>query len=324
MAGTGPAMTDLAAVIASVKSLTCSTVLSRSLQQASRPHRALLPQPEAALEGVAVGAAADFSRQFVDLVGVAAAEHDVIGLQRGEQALEHVIDLALPFFPAEALERGGADALLEGLAMAVRQMRQLHRLQHAVGDHRRTEAGAESEEQHLAALIAADRLHQRVVDDPGRPAERLLEIEAAPAGTEIVRLRNRPVVGDRPGIADRDELVGPVARQRLDLAHHLSRGEIRPGLERAPCAILRCHHLDARAADVDRQDHRPRRTLFRLLRHRYQPRAAGTHAVIICRGEETNNSTVLFAIRLSFVRMERIGVEKIGAGEFLTMRVRNS
>src|SRR5881397_2039903 len=96
----------------------------------------LLPQSKSALERIGVGAEADLARQLVDLVGVAAAQHDVIRLQCGKQALQDVIDRALPFLPANALEGCVADALLERLAAAVRQVSELHRLQNAIHDHR--------------------------------------------------------------------------------------------------------------------------------------------------------------------------------------------
>ena len=60
-------------------------------------------------------------------------------------------------------------------------MAELHRLQDPVHDHRRAEAGAEPEEQHPPALVAAERLHRRVVHDLGRLPERGLEVEADPA-----------------------------------------------------------------------------------------------------------------------------------------------
>src|SRR6185503_11615890 len=115
-----------------------------------------------------------------------AAQHDVIRLQCGEQTLQDVIDLTLPFLPANALEGCGADALLERLAVAVRQMSEFHRLQNAIDDHRGAKTRSQAQEQHPAALVAADRLHQRIVDDLRRAGEGLFEIETGPPETEIV------------------------------------------------------------------------------------------------------------------------------------------
>ena len=65
------------------------------------------------------------------------------------------------------------------------------------------EAGAQAEEQELAALVAADRLQRRIVDDLDRAIERRCEIKSDPALAKIVRFRDRPVAHDRPGVADR-------------------------------------------------------------------------------------------------------------------------
>src|SRR6202007_2425066 len=98
---------------------------SSLLPYTGRFDHALLPQPKSALERVGVGAEADLARQLLDLVDVSAAQHDVIRLQRCEQALQDVVDRALPFLLADALERRGADALLERLAGVIRQLDQL-------------------------------------------------------------------------------------------------------------------------------------------------------------------------------------------------------
>ena len=71
-------------------------------------------------------------------------------------------------------------------------------------------AGAQAEEQHPAAVVAAQRLHGGVVDDPHRPFERGGEVEADPAGAEVARLGPRAVVADLAGVADRDGAVLPV------------------------------------------------------------------------------------------------------------------
>ena len=71
------------------------------------------------------------------------------------------------------------------------QVREFHRLEHAIDDERGAESGAEAEEEHAAALVAAQRLHRRVVDDANGTPERLLEVEADPALAQVPRLASR-------------------------------------------------------------------------------------------------------------------------------------
>ena len=94
-------------------------------------------------------------------------------------------------------------------------------------DERRAEARAEAEEEHLAALEAAERLHGRVVDDLRRLAEGLLEVEAGPARAEVDGLGiDQPVAHGRRD-PDRDHVVVPVgasarARRRPSAARSAS------------------------------------------------------------------------------------------------------
>ena len=53
-------------------------------------------------------------------------------------------------------------------------------------DQRGAETGAEAEEEHLAALVAAQRLHRGIVDHLDRTPEGGLEVEADPS---LPRLR---------------------------------------------------------------------------------------------------------------------------------------
>src|SRR5262249_57260266 len=154
--------------------------------------------PEAADEGVGVGAKADALGQLAHQLGVAAAEYHIVDVQRLTETVDHIEHVPAPFLLAGALQAGLADIVLVALTFLVRQVRELHRLEHAVDDQRGPEAGAEPEEQHAAALVAAQRLHGGIVDHPYRPAECLLEVEADPASAEIHRLRPPPFAHPRP------------------------------------------------------------------------------------------------------------------------------
>ena len=96
-----------------------------------------------------------------------------------------------------------ADVLVHTSALLVRQVREFHRLEHAIDDERRAEPGAEAEEEHAAALVAAQRLHGGVVDHSHGTPERLLEVEPDPSISQVPRFRHGLAVEHRPGISDR-------------------------------------------------------------------------------------------------------------------------
>jgi len=133
-------------------------------------------------------------------------------------------------------------------------MRQLHRLEHAVDDQRGADAGAEAEEQHAAAVVAAERLHRRVVDHADRTSERAREVEADPAAAEIHRLGHRLSVHDDAGISNRDDVELPVLDGGEHALHHLRRREVgsRRDLQRSSAAG--CQQLHVGAANVDDQN----------------------------------------------------------------------
>ena len=93
-------------------------------------------------------------------------------------------------------------------------MPELERLDDVVGDQRRAEPGAEPEEEHPAALVAADRLHGCVVDDPRRLAERALVVEADPARPQVDRLGDQLAAAHRCGDADADDVPRPAVAMR--------------------------------------------------------------------------------------------------------------
>ena len=141
-------------------------------------------------------------RQLAELSRVAAAEHDVVGQDSRREVrdgLEHVL---LPALVPVALLPGLADVVLER-RLPVREVPQLHRRDDAVEDHRRAEPGAEPEEEHAPALVAAERLHGRVVDDLRRLAEGRLEVEPDPALAEVDRLADDLTVPHGRGHARR-------------------------------------------------------------------------------------------------------------------------
>src|SRR5262245_59944567 len=63
-----------------------------------------VPEPEAAEEGQGIVPHPCPLRKRLELLGVAAADDDVGGFKGGKQARENVLNVPLPFLPAEALQ----------------------------------------------------------------------------------------------------------------------------------------------------------------------------------------------------------------------------
>ena len=115
----------------------------------------------------------------------------------------------MPTFHAATFETSQADVLLVGTALFVRKMGEFERDHHPVEDHGRAEAGAYTEEEHAATLIAAESLHGGVVDEAKGLAEGLLIGEIDPSRREIMGLFERMIVNDRAGIAYGNAVVSP-------------------------------------------------------------------------------------------------------------------
>src|ERR1700691_1086235 len=131
-----------------------------------------IPKFETALEGVRVVSQPRLPRQASKLRGIAASQHDVIGLQCLDEMHDDVGNLPPPLFLSEAFEAGDPHTILKRLALAVRQMPKLRRLQDAVDDHRRAQTRSQPKKKHPAALVTAESLHHRVIDHLRRATER--------------------------------------------------------------------------------------------------------------------------------------------------------
>src|SRR4051794_23316095 len=94
----------------------------------------VLPQAEAAEEGVLVVAQAAALRQCLQLLGIAAAEHDVVGDEGCLETADDIVDCFLPPLLAQPLQAADADVVLEGALLLVGQMAQLHRGDDVVDD----------------------------------------------------------------------------------------------------------------------------------------------------------------------------------------------
>src|SRR5262249_31788432 len=131
---------------------------------------------------------------------------------------------------------------------------QLHRLDDAVDDESRTEACSQTEEEHLAALVAAQRLHRRIVDDLDGTSEGGLVVEGDPTRPQIARLHDRRTVEQGARVADRYGVVLPAPGDGLDAGHHLRGGERGPGGKLPGRLLASGENLHVSAAHVDHQD----------------------------------------------------------------------
>src|SRR5260370_28249238 len=81
----------------------------------------VLPEADAAFDGVAVCAEEDVRGQILHELGVAATEQDVVADERGLKARDDVEDGGAPALLAAQREAGEADVLLVGAAFLLRQ-----------------------------------------------------------------------------------------------------------------------------------------------------------------------------------------------------------
>src|SRR5207244_4276120 len=134
-------------------------------------HPRAVPEAEATEEGVLVVAEPGSRWKLLELRRVSTADHDLVRLERCTEACDHVQNVRPPALLASALEPSYADVILGCVPLLVREVSELHGLEHALDDEGRAETGPEAEEEHAAAPVAAEGLHRGIVDELHRPAE---------------------------------------------------------------------------------------------------------------------------------------------------------
>jgi hypothetical protein len=184
---------------------------------------------------------------------VPAAEHDVIHEEGGDEEVDDVEHVLSPAALAELRPSRRPDVVLVRLAVSIRKVRELEWNHGSVADHRAPEAGAESEEEHLPSVVAAECLHRRVVDHAHGAAERSREVEADPTPAEVPWLALRAILSHGAGKSERDTLEAPIGRRVEHLAHSGARREARPRVDVNRRALAGGEQLHVRAADVDDQ-----------------------------------------------------------------------
>src|SRR5579863_1507036 len=248
----------------------------------------LTPDQQAADERILVAADDCALGAFFQLLDVATAQYDIVGAKRRFQHLGDFANVLAPALFSKTFQAAQSQIVLVGFAFLVAQVRELHRLKHAVHDHRGAESGAEAEKQHPATLVAADGLHRRVVDQFHRHAERFVEIEADPSATEIVWLAQWAAVDDRAGVTERDAVVIPALGFLFDDFDSFLRGHRRAGRDLGGFLLALHAHFYMGAADIDDKDLQRTRTglVFRLrfLGHSVCPLGNISQVHLISRG----------------------------------------
>ena len=212
----------------------------------------MFPQSKASTERVGVISRSAVWRQLFQFLHVASSQNYVIGLKGGDQARHHIRDIAAPLFLASFFECLSADIILIR-ALLIRKMAELHGLDDAIHNQGRTEACAQPQEEHLAALVAAQGLHGRVVDDLDGTAECAFKIKSDPPGRQVMRVGNRPVLNNRAGISHGDCVILPRSSEFLDASNHLLWRHLWPRGELPWCALPGDKDLHVSSANIDYQ-----------------------------------------------------------------------
>src|SRR5216683_85216 len=130
-------------------------------------------------------------------------------------------------------------------------MAEFHRLNDAVHDHRRTQTRSESQEEHLSAFVASQRLHGSVIDQLHGPAEGSFKIESGPTASQIVRFRDGNIMEHRSGVTDRYDVKAPVPGDLLNPKDHASGNQRRSGVEFARLGLTADQNLHVTATHID-------------------------------------------------------------------------
>ena len=212
----------------------------------------VLPKPESSDKSVGVIASTAAQRQLLQLFHVAPAEDHVVGFQRCDEVGYNVRDMPLPPLYAPAVQASLPDKVFIGV-LFVRQTAEFHRLDDAVHDHRRSQAGSQAQEQHLPALVAAPRLHGSVIDQLHRPAEGSFKIEPDPTAPQVVRFRDRHVMEHGARVTDGNGVVGPVASNPLNPKNHAPWSQRRSGAEPPSFGLAADQNFHVTATHIDNQ-----------------------------------------------------------------------
>src|SRR5262249_19100108 len=150
---------------------------------------------------------------------VPAAQYHLIGFERRDEPGDDVVYGLAPLFLAAPFEAASTHVVFV-CSLAIGQVPELHGLDDSMDNKRRAKTGSQPEKQHFASLVAAQRLHRRIVDDFDGAAEGSLIVEPGPACGQVVWLGDNSALHNQSWVTDRDGVVVPILGKLLDGLHH--------------------------------------------------------------------------------------------------------
>src|SRR5215831_16580568 len=105
----------------------------------------------------------------------------------------------------------------------------------------------------MTALVAAQSLHRRIIDDLHGTVERLLKVKANPSRSEVTRFRNRPAPENSSRVPNGYDVILPIAGDLQNSRNHLCWRHGWSRRKRPVYAMPGCENLDVSTADIDNQ-----------------------------------------------------------------------
>src|SRR5262245_34806671 len=172
--------------------------------------------------------------------------------------------MAPPFLFSPLFQAALSNVILIG-SFLVWKMAQFHRLYDTIADHRGTEAGSQSEEQHLATLVTSQGLHGCIVDNLDGVFERSLEIKSYPTAREIMRFHQWTIPDDQSRVAHGYRLILPVSGEFVNSSDHPLRRHGGPGIKSSRLVLAGGEDFYVGSPNIDCQ-HIHDAVSFRFLR----------------------------------------------------------
>jgi hypothetical protein len=214
----------------------------------------VLPELDAAVDGVAVCAEDHVIRQVLHQFGVTPAKENCLADHAGLEAGDDVQDGFSPTPDTPTFEASDTDVLFVSKAFFIGQVSEFERDDDAVEDHRGAQAGAGAEEEHAAAFVTAQSLHSSVIDEAERFTESFFVRKIDPAWAQVMGLGDGTMVDDRAGVADGNTVVDPSLGGGEDVLGHLFRGHGGTGGNLDGDAVVGRGNLDVGAPYVYNQN----------------------------------------------------------------------
>src|ERR1700704_5271524 len=211
------------------RSSLASPIYLNNLPSGTARARIALPKTLTAGESIAVVTELSAGWQILEELGIAAPEHHIVCDECLFESGHHSLNFTLPILRSETFPAGVAQLILHGLIVDVRKIAEFERQNSSVPEKSRSKPGPQTEKEHAATMIAAERLHSCVVNNAHRFPERLSKIETHPTFSKVLGLIENLAVPNRSWKTDSNRVVFPIGHQLLCFGHELARGQGSPG-----------------------------------------------------------------------------------------------